>query len=691
MLIGAGLFITNHHVIESATQANQHILEFDYERDESGARRAETRFLIDSTVFVEDSTAGLDFAIFSVGNQISGPAQLSDFGASLLSDASDKHMLGEFANIVQHPQGRLKEVVLRENRLVSRFDDFLHYVADTQKGSSGSPVYNSEWQMIALHHWGSPQGAAADPTMPGSNKVNEGIRICSIVRHLWRNMDSYPDQTRARLIQALQGAGQEALMSQSLARAGRSDPNVIAPHVKIDDDGRATWIVPLEISVQLPTVPAASTTSVRPTAEPPSAEVASSRATDRYANRKGYQPHFLTGFDVPLPLLGTEIIDDAAQLLDLGPGENPHELKYHHYSVIMNRRRRLAFVTACMIDGATSKSIGRASRNVSDLRHGATGLAEAINFLDDAEADSWMIDPRIDRLHQSGEELYRKQIIPGFPNPRSRDRIARMFQKGHLVRRLDPAWGPTDRALEAEIDTFHWTNAAPQVGFFNQGTVDEEKAGTGKGNLWRAAENYVLRNAVAEDQRVVSFTGPIYSEDDRTYRHTRVPGQFFKVTVWVEEDELHALALIVDQMQVIEVWPDAINAEAWPDGLDHSEAFQDPDEMERVTDFLSTVEEVERLTNLDFGAAVRVGDIRQGELNHRVVSDDDLPLSAPRHYASGENGDDLTVINGIGQVFQRKLNRHGVYSIAQIAACTNEEAEKFAELIGHSERVLRED
>lgn len=690
VLIGAGLFMTNHHVISSAVHANQFILEFDYERDEQGARRPETRFATDSSVFVHDTVEGLDFSIFAVGNRISGTAELDDLGVSPLSDASDKHMLGEFANIVQHPKGRLKEVVLRENRLVSRFDDFLHYIADTEKGSSGSPVYNSEWQMIALHHWGSPQGAIADPAVPGAAEVNEGIRISSIMRHLQRNMDSYSTDTRARLNQALQGLQQEALASRNAAPAA-AYPVGATPHARIDADGRATWTLPLEISVRLPSAGPSVEPSPPPALEPPTDEAIGLSVADKYADRKGYQPHFLPGFEVPLPRLGPRITGDAAPLLRAGPGENPYELKYHHYSVIMNRHRRLALVTACMIDGAAAKSVGRTSRNVTDLRPNDSGLAEAIDSLDDSEADSWMIDPRIDRLHQSGEELYRKQNVPGFPDPQSRKRIARMFQKGHLVRRLDPAWGPEDRALAAEIDTFHWTNAAPQVGFFNQGTADEGMPGTGRGNLWRAAENYVLRNAVAEDQKVVSFAGSIFSEEDRKFRHTRVPGLFFKVTAWVQEQELHSLALIVDQMQVIEVWPDALDAEAWPEDLDQAEAFQDPDEMERVTDFLSTVEEVERLTGLDFGEAVRVADIRRGELNHRVDSDDDLPLSAPRQNDGNEEGDDLTRIRGIGPAMKRELKLQGVHSFAQVASWTKAEADQISTLIGFPSRAERDD
>jgi endonuclease G len=41
------------------------------------------------------------------------------------------------------------------------------------------------------------------------------------------------------------------------------------------------------------------------------------------------------------------------------------------------------------------------------------------------------------------------------------ERTARMLQKGHVILRLDPAWGMKEEALAAESDTFHYTNAAP--------------------------------------------------------------------------------------------------------------------------------------------------------------------------------------------------------------------------------------
>lgn len=676
VLIGAGLLLTNNHVIEASDQVPHLIVEFDYEQDLSGVFREVSRFRLDPDVFVTDPVEGLDFTIVGVGPRIIGPEPLEAFGYSGLSDARDKHMIGEFANIVQHPNGRHKEVVLRENRLVNRFDDALHYVADTEPGSSGSPVYNSEWRMIALHHWGGPW-IDAEGNEPADFEVNEGIRISSIVRKLHSRLQHLPELTRMRLSKALELGRGEVLPS----RPEQMEKEVHGTSPRIDPDGRVTWTIPVELSVRLPGLPGLAV--AQPAIEPvsvsdPVAPVSSAEEADDYSNRTGYSPGFLP-VDVPLPRLRDSVAGDAARKLTVTPGEDPHELKYHHFSVVVNRRRKLAFFTACNIDGRTAKSIKRSTRAVSDLEPTDPGLREAVASLDDAEADSWSHDPRLSRSDYSGVEIYAGQLVPNFPKPQSKGRILRMFQKGHLVRRLDPAWGTANTALAAERDTFHWTNAAPQVGFFNMGKADENQPGTGNGNLWRAAENYVLRNATAEQERVTSFTGPIFREDDRLYRNIQIPGRFFKVTAWVENGALRSLALIVDQEQVFREWPEAIAAAG-------SEAFQDPGELSRVSDFLSTVEEVEELTGIDFGEEVRNGDIRKGEGLQEVASADVLPLMG-----GPVSTDDLTMINGIGEEMARRLRDFGITTFSQIAAWTTEDSKEMEARLDTRGRILRYD
>ncbi len=634
-LIGEGLFITNHHVVPTPEFARNLRLEFDYELDLTGNQKPITRFALDTSVWITDSDRrnGLDYAIFAVGERTGGELPLEQFGWSGLSDASDKHMLGEFANIVQHPAGRMKEVVLRENRLVGRGVDALHYVADTEPGSSGSPVFNSEWRPIALHHWGSPwRDVFGDDGEPIPLEVNEGIRISSIVRQVRTRLRELPPHARNRIAAALDKG--EAPEGGDHTFEPRLPPVVSPPapphEPRVDDDGRVSWTVPVEISVRLPMF-------AKPKAEVPvgSAGAIAERVThtaspaDQYRDRAGYKPRFIRGHLIPFPRLSDELIADAAPNITAEAGDDEFELRYHHFSVAMNRRRKLAFVCACNINGASAKKVNRRTKEVTPLTAEDRDLESFAEEEDGGrEAESWRTDLRIDTGAQTGD-IYEKQKVAGFPRPKDPARIARIFQRGHLVRRLDPVWGSDTIALEAEADTFHWTNCAPQVGFFNQGTAARDQPGSSGGRLWRAAENYVLRNAVAEDQRVTCFTGPVFEDSDRDFRGVKVPGRFFKIVVWAEKGELRSLALLVDQRPVITVWPESLSAEGIEVGP--AEAFGDADELEKVQDFLSTVEEIERLTQLGFGEAVRTADVRKGTGEALAIkSEKELPLRPTR-------------------------------------------------------------
>lgn len=624
-LIGNGLFITNHHVIPSAQFARQLAIDFDYELDLVGNRRSVTRFLIDPTVFVTDSDGqdGLDYTIVAIGDRLQGTLPIETFGWAGLSAASDKHMLGEFANIVQHPNGRYKEVVLRENRLVGRFENALHYVADTEPGSSGSPAFNSEWRVVALHHWGGPwREVFGEDGTPASVEINEGIRISAIVKHLRARLPELPAAARSRLTAALDMGEQPEVNPMKLepsdeVLAGAKGGN----DARIDETGRVTWTIPLEISVQIPALaalppPPGPAAAIVETAVPAERTVA-----DEYRDRGGYKRGFLQGFDVALPKLSEEQQELAARNQAAESGDDPHELKYQHFSVVMHAKRKMAFFTACNIDGESAKEIDRTTKTVQPISPDAAGL----EFLpSNAEADSWRRDRRIGADEFLGDAFYSKQRVSGFPDPSDKRRIARIFQKGHLVRRLDPCWGEDSVALQAEADSFHWTNCSPQVGFFNQGTASSSKPGTGRGQLWRAVENYVLRNAVAEKQRVTSFTGPIFAEKDRSFRGIQIPGRFFKIALWVEEKQLRAVAMIADQSEVIDTWPEKLFAGG--EAVLEAEAFMDEDELDKVGDFLSTISAIEKATGLDFGSVVREADVRKGAAEKKVRKLDDIVL-----------------------------------------------------------------
>ena len=191
-MVSDKLFLTNNHVIPSAENAKQSFIEFNYEMDINGQPKLITRFALDPDEFFATSPIDqLDFTLVAVGNRVYGSKDLSGFGYCPLINSDDKHVLGEFVNIIQHPEGDFKQVVLRENQLVNRLDTFLEYMADTNPGSSGSPVFNDQWEVIALHHFGEPTQVKTPDGKPIRKDLNEGVRISSIFNELRVKEDSH--------------------------------------------------------------------------------------------------------------------------------------------------------------------------------------------------------------------------------------------------------------------------------------------------------------------------------------------------------------------------------------------------------------------------------------------------------------------------------------------------------------------
>lgn len=82
---------------------------------------------------------------------------LGPFGWNRLIEVEGKAVVGDCLSIIQHPGGELKQLALRENELVDVLEFHLHYLTDTGRGSSGSPVFNDQWEVVALHHSGVPK------------------------------------------------------------------------------------------------------------------------------------------------------------------------------------------------------------------------------------------------------------------------------------------------------------------------------------------------------------------------------------------------------------------------------------------------------------------------------------------------------------------------------------------------------
>jgi V8-like Glu-specific endopeptidase/lysophospholipase L1-like esterase len=164
-LIGTSNFImTNNHVIADIDEARDAVAEFRFE--EGGASLMinlnPDRFFVTSKE--------LDFTI--VGCDDEG---LDVFDPIPLLRNPSTVTRGEKVNIIQHPRGRPKEVALHNNNVLRVKDKVVWYETDTEPGSSGSPVFNNTWDLVALHHAGWIENGVT---------TNEGVRMAAIVSHL---------------------------------------------------------------------------------------------------------------------------------------------------------------------------------------------------------------------------------------------------------------------------------------------------------------------------------------------------------------------------------------------------------------------------------------------------------------------------------------------------------------------------
>jgi DNA/RNA endonuclease G (NUC1) len=247
------------------------------------------------------------------------------------------------------------------------------------------------------------------------------------------------------------------------------------------------------------------------------------------SNREGFDENFL-GPAVPLPAL-----PDVATVL----------LPYTHFSVLMRLDKRLAAVTGLGIDGDKLMDLDRSGIN-------------------------WRLDPRLDEDQQTGERVYARNDI----------------DRGHLVRRASAIWGDSRvEAAQANEDSFHYTNAAPQAAKFNQGL-----------DLWLGLESYLQNHAADVGRRLVVFTGPIFSNADPVYRGVEIPLRYFKVAVFLHQGELSAVGYVVDQTPQLAELPDVPR----PGAIDEAPP------LGPFRTFQTPIRDIAELTGLNLGQLVTV-------------------------------------------------------------------------------------
>jgi hypothetical protein len=184
---GTAVFVTNAHVVgNNAIPADQATVTFELAEPRNGAPRhhkiAELLFTSPPGDFGKSRSDDehLDVVVATLRDLSEAPVCLKAAPRLPILTAKSR------AFIAGHPRGAGLQVSLHDSHLLD-FDEphrLVHYRTPTDPGSSGSPVFNDSWDVIAVHHGGSGQM----PRLHGSGQyeANEGIAVEAIRRRLAR-------------------------------------------------------------------------------------------------------------------------------------------------------------------------------------------------------------------------------------------------------------------------------------------------------------------------------------------------------------------------------------------------------------------------------------------------------------------------------------------------------------------------
>ena len=524
-LISPDIMMTNHHVLPSKRDVAGIGINFGYERGTDGINEGEIFELDPSRLFLSDEQ--LDFSIVAVKPTSLSGELLAKFGYHKLISQTGKILIGQPINIIQHPEGGPKRYAVSQNKLLDVLDSYLHYETDTLPGSSGSPTFSEFWEVVSLHHSGVPEmregrildrrGQFWDKNNQSDDEINwianEGVRVSRIMNYLAGV--SLADQTQQSFLRQII----EAPPSELVASSGEI-------HKSIVSSSRAYTGVSMADGIASAVINISGNTTIHigngPTAPAPFAMQKESVGSEKkmvfdpnYGNRSGYQADFLHGYDVPLP----NVTDDRLSEIYCDRRGQPLILDYHHYSLVMNKKRRLQMWSAANVDYSPKMKPGVSRKELGD--------------------DTWTLDPRIPAsLQLADEEFY---------GP------ARKFDRGHIFRREDGAWGATLQEISyANADTFHWTNCTPQHESFNRSNLN---------GLWGNLENHITEQAPNSGERYIIVAGPVLDNSHDLVHDwgggtVQIPLEFWKVIVVSEDDgskygALRAYGFMLEQSSTI--------------------------------------------------------------------------------------------------------------------------------------------
>jgi hypothetical protein len=205
-LIGPDLLLTTQYVLQNQEMLNEAVIRFDYYVNVDGVATIGRVFDFSSDLYVSSPPGELDFALVRVKGEplAERKMQPEDEGLDYLELLRRGRHRGyllvspsliveyERVNLIQHPRGGPQKAVLTQNYVLADMtENRVHYLAVTQPGSGGSPVFNRRWEVVALHHARGahpplPQSGSIKYMLKGYVNFKEGIPMRAILPEIER-------------------------------------------------------------------------------------------------------------------------------------------------------------------------------------------------------------------------------------------------------------------------------------------------------------------------------------------------------------------------------------------------------------------------------------------------------------------------------------------------------------------------
>ncbi len=174
-MIAPDLLMTNNHVIKTQEVAEKSNFSFNYQLDING-KECPTQIigaLPDGAFYTNEE---LDYTVVTL-------KEVPDFGKPLIFKSKLMRRDDRVA-IIQHPGGHLKKISIQNNFVAYADNQVLQYTTSTEPGSSGSPVFDDDFQVVGIHHSG---GMLVEPNTQQRYLRNAGTSAIAILKDLQAN------------------------------------------------------------------------------------------------------------------------------------------------------------------------------------------------------------------------------------------------------------------------------------------------------------------------------------------------------------------------------------------------------------------------------------------------------------------------------------------------------------------------